>query len=141
VSRIPNAVALGAAGPALQGIAKLTMGQIADFSDLAHVRKALKSSETIENVESIAISDVIDWRLDYIEERATVQLMDAIQTQDPAFMITKAATAFSQYCESVSEDVALPSQVVVSEPGKGVDHIQDHTEESLPKVERFWDST
>jgi hypothetical protein len=64
------------------------MGQIVDFSDLAHVRKILKS-ETVETV------DGIEWGLEYVEERAPVQLMTAIKTQDSAFIITEAATILS----------------------------------------------
>jgi hypothetical protein len=44
-SIILDAVTLGSAGSAQQGIASLTiMGQMVDFSDLAHVRKVLKST-------------------------------------------------------------------------------------------------
>jgi Ran GTPase-activating protein (RanGAP) involved in mRNA processing and transport len=126
VSTILNAVSFGAAGPALQGIANLTMGYIIDFSDLAHVRKVL-NSEMTESVESIAISDVIEWGLETAEERANMQLTEAIKTQDTAFMITKAATILSLYCETGSEDAALPSQVGFStgEPPSNVNIDRD----------------
>jgi hypothetical protein len=128
-SIILNAVSLGAAGPAMQGIANMSiMGQIVDFSDLAHVRKVFKS-ETIETVESITVSDGIEFGLETAEKRAHKQLKKAIKTQDSAFIITEAATLLSQCYETVSKDVALPSQVAVSEPGKGVDHTKDQTEE------------
>jgi hypothetical protein len=104
-SIILNAVTLGAAGPVLQGIANLTMGQIIDFSDLAHVHKVLKSEkiETVKTVESIAISDVVDCGMDVIElelvvaeRRPNMQLEEAIKTQNSAFIIAEAATILSQ---------------------------------------------
>jgi hypothetical protein len=133
VSTILNAVSFGAAGPALQEIANMTMGYIVDFSDLAHVRKVL-TSDQVETVESIAFTDVIEWGLESAEERATLQLMEAIKTQDSGFMITKAATILSQYCEIGSEDAALPSQVGFStgEPPSSVNmdrDIENQTEE------------
>jgi archaellum component FlaC len=58
-SIILNAVTLGAAGPALQGFANLSICSIVDFSDLAHVRKVL-TSDQVETVESIAFTDMIE---------------------------------------------------------------------------------
>jgi ankyrin repeat protein len=62
--------------------------------------------------------------------------MEAIKTQDSGFMITKAATILSQYCEIGSEDAALPSEVGFStgEPPSSVNMDRDieNQTEKLP---------
>jgi hypothetical protein len=94
VSAVLNAVLLGAAGSALQGVLGLTLASTADFGDLAHLSGVLKQVAT--TIDDVSIHDI---GIMLAQGYATLKLEEALRNENAIVFITASAAVFTNALE------------------------------------------
>ncbi len=92
VSAVLNAVLLGAAGSALQGVLGLTLASTADFGDLAHLSGVLKQVAT--TIDDVSIHDI---GIMLAQGYATLKLEEALRNENAIVFITASAAVFTNF--------------------------------------------
>jgi hypothetical protein len=81
-----NAVSLGVAGNALQGVLGLTLASIEDFGDLSHLISILNQVAT--TIGNVSIHDMLNTRIMLAKHYATPKLEDAMRNENAIIVIT-----------------------------------------------------
>ena len=114
VSAVLNAVSLGAAGSALQGVLGLTLASTADFGDLAHLSGVLNEAAT--TIGDVSIHNMLNTGIMLAEGYATQKLEDALRNENAIVVITASAAVFTNALELDATSNELVSKPSNEEP-------------------------
>jgi prefoldin subunit 5 len=93
VTAVLNAVSLGSAGSALQGVLGLTLASTADFGDLAHLSGVLNEAAT--TIGDVSIHNMLNTGIMLAKGYATQKLEDALKNENAIVVITASAAIFT----------------------------------------------
>jgi hypothetical protein len=146
VTAVLNAVSLGSAGSALQGVLGLTLASTADFGDLAHLSGVL--NEVATTIGDVSIHNMLNTGIMLAEGYATQRLEDALRNENAIVVIAASAAVFSKALDldtTSDELVAKPSNEeppvfdkpskdppIAGEPSKGYDLDNTPSAPALP---------
>ena len=96
ISAVLNALSMGVAGSAVQGAMELTLGQIVDFGDIAHI------IDIAEGINDVAIQDIIEFALETAEDKAEDKLEDACKESYTLAVLTVAAASINPQAQNIN---------------------------------------
>ena len=99
ISAVLNALSFGVAGSAVQGAMELTLGQIVDFGDIAHIL------EVAEGVNDVQIQEIIEYALEQAEDSAEDKLEEACKESYTLAVLTIAAVSINPQPHKMSLNV------------------------------------